>query len=599
MATANLTEILNAERSKNSGLTSNGANIAGIINQGNAAVIASAQSVQSGLSKLEQEQKEALAARQEAARVAYQTVQTQEINLAEEISALNVRTAQTKEAQQVLQAEQNKKVEDISKATLEVNNSSFFRNPINWMTSRIKLNDAKSDLDGVSKALVQVHNVIDQEYMTAARNFHDFQTSKVMIAARQTELDAKLKAEKEQMDVQYAAQKANADEKSLQIMATQLKLNPLELERQRLQLQADFADKEKAKDKDIYGIEAFGSAYNLNMADPVTRKQVAASYAILPPEERQKWNSVQLSLLQSKKPLNADSVLSEFRARDDVDGFLKVLNASDPEMHQEIVGGIQLAAKNVAEQKITEGENKGKTYGEVLRNELTLANAASSKKLTPAQIESQVQQQLTNRVLSGGIKSLLEAGTSNVRSKIEKLSANMPSEIVNGAAISVWADQLEGFNPVTIEALKSENVRLAYDTGYSPDNRVSVLAPQASKVLAGIEKLVAMGVSEEEAARAYSTILKKSSEGFIRSMPQAAQLMSRFDKFGIEIPLKQEVDSIDLGFSIFGGAELQSTGAKVDLFNPVELQNLLARAKKQSTAAELNKNIYTPLLPRF
>lgn len=584
MAT-NVADLLNTERNKNSSLTVNGGNIAAIINQGNSAVVASAQSLQTNVEELKRQQEEALAARQNAARVAFETVRKQDTALSEELAQLNVRTAQTKEAEAFLRATQNEKATAVAQATIEVNNSSFFKNPVAWFSSRSKLNESKGDLQNTSKALIDVHNVIDQEYMVASRNYHDFQASKVMIAQRQAELDAKLAAEKEAADVQYASQKAQADTQSLQILATQMKINPLELKRQELALE----EKSKAKDKDVYGVEALGAAHNLNMTDPKIRSQVATAFERMTPEEKHKWNSVQLSLLQSKKPLNSDSVLQEFKARNDTDGYLKVLQASDPELHQEIMRGVRQTALG--------GEENIKKLAKLEKTLLAEnTTAPDSKKLTNAQVKAKAQEQLLGEIFNGGIESVLKAGTNETRQKIVTYASRMPAEILNGDSIAVWADQIEEFSPKVKEALKSPNTILAYNTGYSPDNKISALDPQASKVLAGVEKLVAMGISEEEATRAYSTILKKSAEGYVRANPEVNKLMQRFKRFGVDIPLEMKVPAIDLNFSLFGRAELSAQGKQeLDLFNPVELQNLLARAKKQDMVDTYNKLDYNGL----
>jgi len=593
MAT-NVADVLNTERNKNPGIVANGGNIAAIINQGNSAVVASAQNLQTNVEELKKQQEEALAARQTAARVAFETVQKQDTALSEELAQLNVRTAQTKEAEAFLRATQNEKATAVAQATIEVNNSSFFKNPIAWFSSRSKLNDAKGDLQNTSKALIDVHNVIDQEYMVASRNYHDFQASKVMIAQRQAELDAKLAAEKEAADVQYASQKAQADTQSLQILATQMKINPLELKRQELALEEQFRDKANANAKDVYGVEALLAAHDLNPADPKIRLQVATAFERMTPEEKHKWNSVQLSLLKNNKPLNSDSVLQEFKARNDTDGYLKVLQASDPELHQEIMRGVQQTA--------LVGEENTKKLAE-LKKTLLAENttAPDSKKLTNAQVKAKAQEQLLGEIFNGGIESVLKAGTYETRQKIVTYASRMPAEILNGDSIAVWADQIEEFSPKVKEALKSPNTILAYNTGYSPDNKISALDPQASKVLAGVEKLVAMGISEEEATRAYSTILKKSVEGYARANPEVNKLMQRFKRFGVDIPLEMKVPAIDLNFSLFGGAELRAQGKQeLDLFNPVELQNLLARAKKKEKAVkEIQYRTNVPTIPRF
>lgn len=600
MAT-NVADLLVGERGKNSSLTANSNSVSGILNQGNSAAIASAQSLQTGVEELKQQQIEALAARQNAARVAFDTVAKQQTALADELAAVNVRTAQTKEMEGVLLAEQNKKAADVAQHTVEVNNTSFFRNPIQWFSTRSKLNDAKGGLQKTSEALIQVHNTIDDEYSVAGRNFRNFQSSKTMIAQRQAELDAKLVAEKESLDVSLAAQKSEADTKALQVIATQLKVNPLAVKEGELNLELAYRTKVAEIDKkakEVYGVDAFMAAYNLNTADPKTRLHAAASYEQLTPEERHKWNSVELALVSSKKPLNAESVLSEFKVRNDVDGYLKVIEASDPELHQEIMRGVGLQAQALGEQK----DSKGKTVRAKMLEDLTLANttATGKNKLTPQQIEAKVQKDLFSQASAGGIEGVLQAGTTEVRQKLSAIGSRASQDVLDGNSVAQWAEQVDGISPLVIEALKSPNTILAYDTGHKVGDKLSAIDPQASRVVAGVDKLVAMGVKEEEAVKAYSTIMKKAAEGYIRAIPEGKFLLDRYKKFGIEIPLSSPVPSIDLNFSIFGGAALRPTEERMlDLFNPTDLQNFIARVRKQSQADTFNSYQYSPTIPRF
>lgn len=568
----NITEVLTVNRAENPKLVSSGANIAGIINQGNSATIAQAQATVSGAATVAEKQKAALQAKQFADSIAFAGVQRQRETLNNELAALNVRTAQTVQAESVMQEQRNQKASELAAVTTEVNNSSFFANPIQWFTSRAKKADVQGDLDNISGALVDIHNSIDAEYTIAARNYTNAENSKTVLATRQQEQDARVKAETAAADAAIAAQKTQAEQRALQAIATQTKLDPLALRKQELELNLKFA----AESDIVGGALAYGAAYNLDVEkNPKAALYAAAAIKGMAPEERQRWNSIQESVRNSGKPLNATTVFQEFRNVGDTQGALNVLQAADSDLYK------------VVSDNIVKSAIGNKEAVQTLTNELTKQNqtATGKDKLSPSQIEAKVKSTLIQQTMSKPIDEILQIGLGSVNEKLGLYTKNFPQERLNGELFGAMAREIPNLDTHVVEALNSPNVKLAFDTGHSKEGNVTALHPTASKILSGLDTIVAMGIPEDKAIEAYSVILKKTLQNNLQLDQGGMSILSRLNVFGIAPKLGYEIPSIKVntGLFDFGTVQQDFELQNSDITNPTQLKNLIERARAAIT----------------
>ncbi len=564
----NITEVLDSNRKQNPKLISSGANIAGIINQGNSATIAQAQATVSGAADVAQKQKEALDAKQYADSIAFASAQRQRETLNAELAALNVRTAQTQQAQTVLQEQRNNKAVEVAAATTEVNNSSFFGNPIQWIASRAKLSDATKDLDNISTALVGIHNTIDGEYAIAARNFTNAENSETVLKAKSAEQEARLKQERAINEAAIAAQKASADEKALHAIATQTKLDPLALEKQQLELRLKYQSQANV----VGGALAYAAAFNLDIEkDPKAALYASAAIQGMAPEQRQRWNSIQESVRNSGKAFTAATVFEEFKNVGDTTGALQVLQAADSDLYKVVSDNITRAAL----------ENKAYIDGTI--KELKTANqtATGKNKLTETQIIAKANNLAMQQIMSKPIDEVLQIGMGTINQKLDLYTKNFPQERLNGELFGSMAREISGVDPLVVEALNSPNVKLAFDTGYNSGGKASPLHPTAAKMLSGIDTMVAMGVPEDKAIAAYSLVLKKTLQSNLELDKGGLDVLTRLNTFGIAPKLKYEVPSIKINTGLFDFGSLQQDFEiqNMDMTNPTQLKNLIERAR--------------------
>ena len=579
----NITEVLSTNRAENPKLISSGANIARIINQGNSATIAQAQATVEGNATVAEKQKAALAAKQFADSIAFAGVQRQRETLNNEMAALNVRTAQTVQAESVMQEQRNQKASQLAADTTEVNNSSFFANPIQWFTSRAKLADTKGDLENISTALVDIHNSIDAEYAIAARNFTNAENSKTVLATKQAEQDARVKAETATADAALAAQKTQAEQRALQVIATQTKLDPLALRQQELALNLKFA-----ADSDIVGgALAYGAAYNLNVEkNPKAALYAAAAIKGMAPKERQRWNSIQENVRNSGKPLNASTVFQEFRNVGDTNGALNVLQAADSDLYK-------VVQDNILKNALGNKESIQKLTAEITKQNQT---ATGKAKLSATQIDAKVKSTLIQQTMAKPIDEILQIGMGSVNEKLGMYTKNFPQERLNGELFGSMAREIKGLDAHVVEALNSPNVKLAFDTGYAKDGQITALHPTASKMLSGLDTMIAMGIPEDKAIEAYSTILKKTLQSNLQLDPGGMNILTRLNTFGIAPKLGYEIPSIKVNTGLFDSGtlgqdfDLQNS----DITNPTQLKNLIERARaavvKSSVITNIRKN---------
>lgn len=234
--------------------------------------------------------------------------------------------------------------------------------------------------------------------------------------------------------------------------------------------------------------------------------------------------------------------------------------------------------------------------------ELTLANktAPASESLSPEEIQAKVRQDMIGSVYAKGASTVLSVGKSIAEQGLGAAAKALPQEVLDGKSLAEWAQRDDSLDTKAVEALKSPNVQAEYNRGHyaaGVGGLGAVLDNNASRMLAGVNSMVSMGVEENVAIETMTKVMKKAIQGHLRISPQAAREFDSFQSIGIELNPQYKVKSIRVNSNIFSADNFtaDATIPEIDILNPSEFANLLSRLRAAEKATKtIPGNPYAP-----
>ena len=203
-------------------------------------------------------------------------------------------------------------------------------------------------------------------------------------------------------------------------------------------------------------------------------------------------------------------------------------------------------------------------------------------------------------IYSKGASAVLGVGKSVTEQGLGQLVKAMPQELLSGDSIAEWASREPGLDTKVVEALKSPNVKAAYDRGHYASGvggLGEVLDSNASRMLAGVDSLVQMGIEESVAIDSMTKVMKTAMQGHLRVSPIAAKEIAAFEAIGVKLSPQYKVRSFRVNSNFFSPDNFaaDTTAPEVDILNPTELANLLARLRAAEKSTKLlPSNPYAP-----
>lgn len=579
-------DLINSGLAKNPGIATNSQNGAAIYNQINQSVVGAAQTNLTSTAELIKQKEEALQARKLLDQIAIKSNEMLGKKLQEEDAAVAVRAAGAIQTKQVLQAERDKKIQELGKIAIEDANTSFFSNPIAWLGTKTKKIAAENAVETLSESVILANNSIDDEYKVAHNNFVNYQTSAAMLAQKQAEQEAQINLQKEALDVQIAADRREAEVQSLTLMAKELKVDPVAQERQILAMRKAAS----RPDTTNPAIQAFGAAYKLDMTNPTTYAQTAEAFDLMSAQDKAKWVGIGQATAAQGKGFTSTAVLQSAVSLEDAPAAMQIISKINPELANKMQKSIEAVALS----------DKAMFTSKV--EELTLANktAPPSEKLSPEEIQVKVRQDMIGGVYAKGASAVLSVGKSIAEQGLGAAAKALPQEVLDGKSIAEWAQRDPSLDAKAVEALKSPNVQAEYNRGHyaaGVGGLGAVLDNNASRMLAGVNSMVSMGVEENVAIETMTKVMKKAIQGHLRISPQAAREFDSFQSIGIDLSPQYKVKSIRVNSNIFSPDNFtaDATIPEIDILNPSEFANLLARLRAAEKATKtIPGNPYAP-----
>ena len=178
-----------------------------------------------------------------------------------------------------------------------------------------------------------------------------------------------------------------------------------------------------------------------------------------------------------------------------------------------------------------------------------------------------------------------------------EIAKTIPQEILDGKSLGEWAGRDTSLDTHAVAAMQSPNVQDAYNKGHyeaGVGGLADVLDHNASRMLAGGDAMVKMGIKEDVAIATMTKTMGRAMTGILRTTKGQTSQFDEFSKIGITLQPKYAVKSIKVNNGFFSSSEPVQT---VDILNPVELSNILSRMRvnkrvSDNTQAGIDKLMY-------
>lgn len=581
MAIANVADLITTGVAKNSGISMNSQDGAAIFNQINKAAVGSAQSTITDTADLIEKQKQALQSKQAMDAISVQTNQMLGRKLADEQAAIAVRSAGAMETKQVLQGQRDKKLQELGNLTIQDQNSSFWSNPLNFIKTKMDLAGTQEDVQQLSDGIVLAGNSIDDEYKTGHQNYLNFQNSAAMLAQQKAETDARVGAETAALDVQITAERRTANVQAMTQIANDLKVDPVAQ-----QMRMDEYTRKQKLGPNIPAVMSYMASHGLDVSNPTTYQESAANFSLLAPAEQAKWADIGIETESIGKGYSPYTVLQSAVKRDDAATAMKIISNTAPEVSVRMLKAVENSAvtEDKLKLKVTELEERNK-------------GATGKNKLSPGQLEMAAKQELIGAEYSKGIKNIFTLGTAGTENGLGEIAKTIPQEMLDGKSLGEWAGRDTSLDTHAVAAMQSPNVQDAYNKGHyeaGVGGLADVLDHNASRMLAGVDAMVKMGIKEDVAIATMTKTMGRAMTGILRTTKGQTSQFDEFSKIGITLQPKYAVKSIKVNNGFFSSSEPVQT---VDILNPVELSNLLSRMRvnkrvSDNTQAGIDKLMY-------